>query len=411
MKIKVSDPNIYVAKDIKKKHLKELADYRDNFLRKNPELRSLFIEMTLNCNQHCRHCGSSCGDVVMQDQLTDQEIKDFLLQTKNDLEKNSKKLPFLNVTGGEPLLRKNFVELMTYAKELGYNWGMTTNALLVTQKLAKSLKEAGMYSVGVSLDGLEETHDWFRQSPGSYKRVLKATKILVETGFDNVMVTTVVHKRNINELEEIYKVVKELNCDTWRIINVDPIGRAATDDEIRLDTMDYKYIIDFITENRAKDNELEICYGCNHFLGYKYEREIRPWYFLCNAGVYTAGIFYNGDIGACLDIARLPETIQGNIRTDNFYDTWINKFEIFRYDRTLESNTCSQCKHRKECGGDGFHTWNVETKEPNLCMYNELKKAKKIEKEQLKCTNEQFKLSKQQEKTKKSKKSKSKNKK
>lgn len=382
MKLKANDENIYVPKSIKKEHFEKLIDYRDNEVRKNPQLRNLFIEMTMNCNQHCRHCGSNCGEKFLDDQLSNEEIKNFLFELKKDLKKENKNLPFLSITGGEPLLRKDLVDIMSYAHSLGYSWGMTSNGLLIDEKLAIELKKAGMYSIGLSLDGLEETHDWFRQSKGSYQKVLNATKILVDTGFDNVMLTTVVHKRNINELEELYKVVKEINCNTWRIINVDPIGRAKDNEEIVLYTMDYKRIIDFIYENRAKDNKLDICYGCNHFLGYKYEREVRPWYFLCTAGIYTAGIFYNGDIGACLDIQRSIKTIQGNIREHNFYEIWLNRFDVYRKDRTKDSKTCKDCKHKDKCAGDGFHTWNLEEWKPNLCMYNELKKAKKIGKEE-----------------------------
>ena len=336
--------------------------------------------MTLACNEHCRHCGSSCGDVIMKNQLTNEEIISILKQLKEDLKREGKKLPFLNITGGEPLLRKDFVPLMKTINKMGYNWGMTTNGLLLDDEMVRGIYEAGIYSISISIDGLEKTHDWFRQTKGSYKKAMEAVDKLSKLRLGNLMVTTVVHKQNIDELDELYDIMKKKNINTWRVINVDPIGRAATDDSIRLDTLDYKRIMDFLKENRAKDKNLDLIYGCNHFLGYEYEREVRPWYFLCNAGIYTAGILYNGDISACLDIDRnQPGVIQGNARKDNLYDTWINKFEIYRKDRTVDSKTCKDCKHREECQGEGFHTWDLEKNEPMLCMYNEIEKARKLE--------------------------------
>jgi len=383
LKQKASDENVFVPKEIKKQHLEKLAVYRRGLWEK-PDLRTLFIEMTLNCNEHCRHCGSWCGDVKMEGTLSDEEILNMLEKLKGQLprdEKGNIKYPYLNITGGEPLVRPGFVNLMKRITELGYRWGMTSNGLLINKSMAEDLKAAGLRTVSISLDGLRETHDWFRRSAGGYDKAIAAVKNLIEVGISSVMITTVVHKRNIDELDDIYKEVKKTGCNSWRIINVEPIGRAIGNKEIELERADYKRIIDFIIENRAKDTELDITFGCNHYLGPKKEREARRWYFLCTAGIYTAGIFYNGDIGACLDIERRPETIQGNIRNDDFYETWLNKFQIFRHDRTEESEKCKDCKHRRFCGGDGFHTWDIDNKEPRLCMFNEYKdEAKRAKK-------------------------------
>lgn len=387
MKVKASDENIIISKKEKKNQLKQIEEYRKQLMR-CPQLKSLFIEMTLNCNEHCRHCGSWCGDVKMKDQLTDDEIKDFLKQLKVDCEKRNMPLPFLNITGGEPLVRKGMVELMKYVHdELGYHWGMTTNGLLIDKKMAKNLKDAGMYSVSISVDGLEETHDWFRQSPGGYKKAIQALINLKEQNFGHIMATTVVHKRCLGELDELYLEMKKLGIDCWRVVNVEPIGRAKNNQEIGLNGIDYKYIIDFIKKHREEDQEMEVSYGCNHYLGLEYEKEIRAWYFLCNAGIYTAGVQYNGDIGACLDIERLPETIQGNVRKDNLMDVWENKFEIFRKDKTTNSPECKNCKKRDFCAGGGFHTWDVETCRPRICMYKEIQAVKAYEKKKAKLSS------------------------
>lgn len=348
----------------KTEHLRMVKDYVDGLYQK-PSLNSLFIEMTLDCNERCRHCGSKCGDVAMENALTDKEILDFLKDLKGKVEKK----PFLNITGGEPLLRKGFTNLMHEISELGYYWGMTTNGTLIDEQMVKRLIYAGMKTVSVSIDGLEESHNWFRQTKDGYERAMRAVELLVRESFHNVMITTVVHKKNIHQLHEMYEMVKQTGVDTWRLINVEPIGRAKFNNEILLEAADYVKLLDFIKEYRVKEQDFEICFGCNHWLGVENEHRFRNWYYKCAAGIKTGGIFYNGDIGACLDIDRKPETIQGNIRMDDFWEVWNQKFEVFRYNRALESDYCKNCTEKEYCRGDGFHTWNLEEKRPELCMY------------------------------------------
>lgn len=78
--------------------MKELAEYRRG-LWKEPKLKFLFLELTLRCNERCIHCGTSGIQLC--------------------------------ITGGEPLLRKDFFEIMGYAHSLGFRWGMTSNGTLI----------------------------------------------------------------------------------------------------------------------------------------------------------------------------------------------------------------------------------------------------------------------------------------
>lgn len=356
--------------ELKQKHFDKLNVYKED-LKKNPKLKTLFIEMTLACNEHCLHCGSNCGDIILKNSLTDEEIISTLKQLKNDLYKEGEPLPFLAITGGEPLLRKNLIQLMKEIHSMGYKWGMTSNGTLITREVAQQLKDAGMYSIGLSLDGLEESHDWFRQTNGGYKLALEATDNLIEAKIPSVMITTVVNKRNIGELDAIYEVVREHNCKSWRIINVEPIGRALLNKDLMLDKKEYQYILNYIAEHQDLE-DMEILYSCNHYVGLELERKVRSWYYFCGAGIKVASIQYNGDISACLDIERRPDLIYGNVRTDNLLDIWKTKFEIFRIDKTEKSEKCKNCEHRNNCQGGGYHTWNFDKNEPRICMLEQL---------------------------------------
>ena len=341
----------------------ELAAYRRQ-LYKVPRLTSLFLELTINCNEHCRHCGSSCGDIKPKDELTTSEICDFLDYCAKRLSLSQTRLC---ITGGEPLMREDFFEIMSYANKLGFSWGMTSNGILIDDSIASRLAAAGMRTVSISIDGLPETHDWFRQRNGSYEAAMEGVRASVRRPeFAHVQVTTVVHKKSLPELSRLYDILSREKLGSWRVINIEPIGRARQQPELLLDAEEYKKMFRFIYEKRNAGG-MEVTYGCSHYLGKDWERELRNWYFICNAGIYTASVMYNGDIGACLDIERRPELIQGNIRRDDFMTVWQDGFSGYR-DGSRLSEECRSCTEAEFCAGDSFHTWNFDENKPNLCF-------------------------------------------
>ena len=125
-------------------------------------------------------------------------------------------------------------------------------------------------------------------------------------------------------------------------------------------------MFDYIRNMRK--NGYPVTYGCSHYLGEELEGETRDWYFLCTAGIYTASIMANGDVGACLDIERRKETVQGNIFQERFTDIWRKRFEIFRRDFAQMNDTCRVCPDRRFCMGDSRHSWDYDKNEPMLCF-------------------------------------------
>jgi radical SAM protein with 4Fe4S-binding SPASM domain len=347
---------------LKEQNMQRLAVYREG-LKAMPQIHNLFFELTLRCNERCLHCGSSCGDVPSNEMTTEQWCG-IIDQLKEDLGTEGY---MLCITGGEPLLRKDFFEIMGHANELGFNWGMTSNGTLITEEVAQKLRDCGMKTISISLDGMPETHDAFRRTPGGWERGMQGIKNLVKVGgFQSIQVTTVVTHKNIVELDALFDVLKDIDIDSWRVINMDPIGRAKEHPELLLTKEDYKTLFEYIRNKRIAGEP--VCYGCSHYLGMEYEREVRDWYFLCTAGLYTASIMVNGDITACLDIERRPEFIQGNVLKEHFKDVWENKFQIFRKDLSLENEKCRNCKEAKYCHGDAYHTWDFDNNCPQVCF-------------------------------------------
>ena len=160
-----------------------------------------------------------------------------------------------------------------------------------------------------------------------------------------------------------------MGITSWRPINVEPIGRACESKDMFLRPDQFAHLLSYIRSKRYdRSCKMEVTFGCSHYLGVETERMVRDHYFLCGAGTLVASVRSNGDICACLDIDNRKELVQGNIRTDNFMDVWLNRFQIFRRDRTADCSRCVSCSERFLCGGDSTHTWDFEHKKPLLCF-------------------------------------------
>ena len=356
----------FVVKEEKEKGLLDsIYDQKKRNYREH-KLKFLFLELTLRCNARCEHCGSSCGDFIPKDEVTADEIKGVLDDIAAHYNPDD---IMLNVTGGEPLVRKDLFDIMAYADSLGFSWTMTTNGILIDEEVVKKMEETHMYSVSVSLDGVKETHESFRRVPNSYEKILHGLKLMEASPvIQAVQVTTCVNKKNIDELPEIYKVVKNTGIHNWRIIEVDPIGRAKGNKDLLLDSDDLKRMFRFMFELRRNDPDMIIMYGCGHFWGNRLNQELIHAYYTCFTGFWVASILSNGDIFGCPDIERIPELIEGNIRKDSFVDVWEHRFKKYRSINRTSNSKCKKCPDWKVCTGDAFHTWDFHENKPNMCV-------------------------------------------
>lgn len=344
--------------------MEKLAAFRRE-LYENPQLKFLFFELTDCCNLSCRHCGSSCSPKNAT-YLDKNLIYKVLGEVKAAYGTDS---AMVCLTGGEPLLHPDFFEIIQRVFDLGFKWGMTTNATLIDGAAAEKIVKARMTSLSYSIDGTREEHDFLRNSKTAYDRCIAGITALkrYENSFVS-MVTTVVHSRNIGSLDEIYAVVCSLGVDFWRLTNIDPIGNAKNSG-LLLDGGGYKRLFDYIKGKRAdKSSPVRVTYGCSHYLGEEYEDELRNGYFFCGSGVYTGSVCCNGDIYGCLDVERLPSLVQGNVKEDNFVDIWERRFEVFRRNRAELCADCAECDEREFCAGDSAHTWNFKENRPEFCI-------------------------------------------
>lgn len=341
----------------------ELAEYRKQLYIK-PDLRMLFFELTDCCNLACGHCGSSCSP-----QNATFLPKEAIFRTLESVKRRYGTEPLICLTGGEPLMYKDFFEVAKHINNVGFKWGITTNAMLIDEYVASKLAEYGMVSVSISLDGDKDCHNMLRGRNDAYDKCLEGICHVVKNCPNTVtMVTTVVTKENIKQLDKIYNIVSSLGVDSWRLVNIDPIGRAKHSG-LLLDSSEMIYLIDYIRSKRFDPSvKLDVTYGCSHYLTESYEHDIRDTYFLCYAGIAIASVLCNGDIFACLDIERLPELVQGNIYKDDFAKVWENGFKIFRQERSQFNEECLKCSDGQFCAGDSAHTWDFKNNKPDICI-------------------------------------------
>lgn len=252
------------------------------------------------------------------------------------------------VSGGEPLMRKDLEQAGREFSRRGYPWGLVTNGLAMTPERFRALRDAGLVTMSVSLDGLEATHNAMRQHPLAYESAIRTIRLAAEEKmcFD---VVTCVTRESLREIDAIRDLLLSLGVMRWRTVAIDPMGRAADDPDLLLTGEEHRQLLDKIAANRAP---IRWTYGCGGFLG-EYEGVVRNGFYHCAAGVSVASVLVDGSISACTSIRG--KYYQGNIYRDHFREVWENGFELYRNRAWMKSGDCGTCKMWRYCQGNGMH--------------------------------------------------------
>jgi radical SAM enzyme (rSAM/lipoprotein system) len=337
---------------------------------KKHELNYLFWECTTRCNLNCLHCGSDCSK---DSSFPDMPIADFLkaIDTIKTIPKN-----FTVVfTGGEPLLRDDLELCGKELRKSGFKWSIVSNGHLYNKQRHISLLNAGIGALTISLDGLKESHNWLRNSKSSFDKVVNAIELAASSNRINFDVVTCVNKKNIKELNQIKELLISQNVKAWRLFTIIPIGRATHHPDLSLTDNQFVELMDFITDQR-KNKTIDIKFSCEGYVG-KYEPFVRDSHFFCRAGINIGSVLIDGSISACPNIDRT--FTQGNIYTDNLYETWENKFHPFRNREWTKIGQCELCTDFKDCKGNGFHNWHGDKKNVLVCHKEKIENASKCQ--------------------------------
>jgi len=334
--------------DENQQKLLEKSKKERDWLKQHHPLRTLFWECTLRCNLACRHCGSSCLPVARQ---RDMPLDDFTPVLDEIASHTDPKRVIVFTVGGEPLVRPDIIECAKAITSRGFRWGLVTNGMLLDYDMLKRMVDAKLRSIAVSLDGLEDDHNWMRGNHQSFKRAVRAVRLLMLTRHVSWDVITCVNKRNMSSLVRLKDFLVRIGVRRWRIFTVFPAGRAKDNDEMQLTSEEYRWLMEFIIQTR-QEGLMRVNYCCEGFLG-DYEGLVRDHAFRCDAGLMTASVLADGSISGCLSIRSRYD--QGNIYRDNFWDVWQNRFEAYRNREWMRTENCSDCKVWNYCEGNGFH--------------------------------------------------------
>ncbi|MBO4550814.1 MAG: radical SAM protein, partial [Bacteroidaceae bacterium] len=234
---------------LRRKVALEAARLLNKSLKQEHPLRQVFWESTVRCNIHCRHCGSDCRQSAT---TPDMPREDFFRVLDNIATKRDPREVFVILGGGEPLVREDVVECAQGIATRDFPWGMVTNGLYLTPEMLQKLKDAGLCSMTISLDGLEEQHTWLRRNPDCFRMASQAIDMLVADRTLVYDVLTCVHQHNYDTLPELRDFLISKGVKDWRLATIFPVGRGAQDKDLQLSGEQLKGLLDFIRETRKE---------------------------------------------------------------------------------------------------------------------------------------------------------------
>lgn len=241
-------------------------------------------EITNTCNYHCSYCMFSCEAKKYENELTTEEVKKAI----KDLKENN--FTYIKFTGGEPFVRKDMIEILKYASELGFDMDISTNASLLTKEIATKLKQMNFPMVHVSLDGYDrDSHEYVR-GKNTFELTIRGIKLLTENGI-YTRLGTVIYSQNEDYLEKIVALASDLKVNEIIFSFMEPMGRLKEDDELlskrslesvkkEIEKLAIKYESNIkvkysLSENKKCKSE-EICPAVNKFIYINNLGEISP---------------------------------------------------------------------------------------------------------------------------------------
>lgn len=338
----------------------------DKLTRTHP-LRYLFLEITRRCNLKCVYCGSDCSAEAVRQELPTETWIEIARQLAQDFPPRQ---VMIAVTGGEPLLKPDVLDLFRELRRLGFSFGMVTNGVLVDKELARQLVETGIGSISLSLDAPPEANDAVR-GKGTADKVEAAIENLRAVGYSGKLeIISTLTTPTVAHLDEMRRHVARLRVPLWRIAPVMPIGRAKERPELVPGPAEIRAILEFIFQGRQDSYMPKPEFGEEGFVGDRYESTVRPYLCQCRAGITTGGILADGRIGACPELA--DTFVQGNILKERFKEVWETRYQVFR-DRTwTHKGICASCNELKRCRGGSLHLYPDLESEIQRCFYKML---------------------------------------
>lgn len=290
----------------------------------------IHLDVTYRCNERCVHCYLDHDD---HGELTTTEIKDILDQLAEA------GTFFLTLSGGEVLMRRDFFEILEYARKLMFNVRIKTNGVMIGAAEARRIRDLGVEQVQISIySARPEVHDAITKLPGSLKKSIRAIRFLKSQGL-KVVIANVMMTANLGEHAGVQSLARELGVT----YTLDPTITPKIDGDTS------------ILNLRIPGSELNAVFHNKDLVGNVEEFCAPPpppgddvmEGVPCSAGHTAAYITPYGDVFPCVQFP-LPT---GNLRQQRFLEIWKHSPELndVRSIRAKDLPVCSTCSHVGSC--------------------------------------------------------------
>jgi radical SAM protein with 4Fe4S-binding SPASM domain len=320
-----------------------------------PNSITLQWHVTERCNWRCKHCYQENYETPEMNlgQMEEILVQFIALVKKWKLPKRRARI---NITGGEPFIRKDFLSFLEIVNKYSDNfrWTILSNGSLLTEDIAKRLRTLGILSFQLSLEGIEETNDKIR-GKGSFQKVLNSIKLLTQANIPT-RVSLTLSKQNFREIRELAQLLAPLNISRLAVRRIAPLGLEKN--QFRNLVLEPQELRDLYSEIEGINKELKekncilrVMGGCENAI---FNDEISSSPDLMSYG--TCGVnegsiltlLPDGDVLIC---RRLPIKI-GNVLVKSLEEIYYSPlYENFRGKNEDVPLECYLCPNQKSCSG------------------------------------------------------------
>ena len=312
-----------------------------------PENLVLWINITHRCNLRCMHCFRAAGE-AMGNELTTAEIFDVVDEAA------SIGCREIVISGGEPLLRDDALQILGYVKKKDVkSLKLITNGTFISKEVAKTLKEMEPIYVQVSIDGATETTADKIRGNGAFRKTIAGVKYLSEAGLTrDLVVSMTLMNTNLGEIEQFINLAADLGATGVHFPLFQAAGRGEKNqNELTPDTESLHVALKRILEARETYSE-KITFSLSPEV-VKHVKGVRRDY--CGAGIALWSVEPDGKVTPCAGLCD-SQFIAGSIREQSLkeiiYESAVAR--EFQALRLMDNPNCASCELRFICGG-GCH--------------------------------------------------------
>jgi radical SAM protein with 4Fe4S-binding SPASM domain len=279
---------------------------------------SFGLELTARCNHNCRHCyiNLPAGEKAAKGrELSFEEIKELVDEAV------SLGALWCLITGGEPLLRGDFLDIYLYLKKKGLLISLFTNASLITKDHVELFKAYPPRNIEVCVYGAtRKTYEGVTRTQGSYASFLRGLEHLLKNRIP-VRLKTMALRTNFHEMEQIGRFCRERTCDYFRF---DPFlhlrldGEPKRNDEIRAERLSPSQIESL--EHRDKERFDALKRDCGQLINPAFGEAPCRHVFTCGAGLRSFFLTYEGRFRLCPSLSHPDCTY--DVKQGNLTDAW-----------------------------------------------------------------------------------------